>query len=372
MGARYGVSVRGRPPSLLHALVAVSIATCLGCAGQEQHRRGRELMRAGEYDQAVEALREAVQRDRYNARYQVDLADAEAMAADENVADAERLLAENRATEAREELRLALNQMPGHPQAIVMMTSVETDIRRSAALTEQARAARAQGNYGEALQLLDDALRADANNSQAGYLRAQVVATGGIELPPDAPTLAVLPARQDADEEPVASEATAAVPVPADEGPLTAAPQRPDGPGPAPAVPGPPSDRPTAPGTHHPATRPAPAAPPGPAPAASTIGSIQQRVQVTLSRDDKRYPKELLVGDGIRIKLKKTRKNPLTADVEIRVEKMKKTYKRLHIGARVYGRGVSRQPYQFVVLSINDARETMHFVLEPLVQSDNE
>jgi hypothetical protein len=85
-----------------------------------------------------------------------------------------------------------------------------------------------------------------------------------------------------------------------------------------------------------------------------------------ISRDDDRYPKELMTVDDIVVKLKDTDGKPLDADLEIRVGKNAKEYDDKPTGARIGGFGRSGRRYVIVVLEIIDKTETVRFAVETL------
>jgi len=85
-----------------------------------------------------------------------------------------------------------------------------------------------------------------------------------------------------------------------------------------------------------------------------------------LSRDDRRYKKQLAVLDGITIKLKDTSRKPLEADVEIISGKSKSRHKKVPVGGRVEMRGLSGRTYVMTVVWIDHDQETVHFSLDRL------
>jgi len=119
-----------------------------------------------------------------------------------------------------------------------------------------------------------------------------------------------------------------------------------------------------APGTTQ--MKPAPAVPvplPPPSDRAADIagGRVYQGV---ISRDDKRYKKEVLTVDGIIIKLKDTGSKPLDADVEVTVGKTSTRKNDLPIGTRMLIRGASGRRYDFAITAIDYKTETLWFTMQ--------
>ncbi len=162
--------------SICLLLAAAGAALFAGCAGAEQYRAGKEFLAAGEYDRAIGAFREAVAQDPQNTDYRMSLAEAESLAADEHVEKAEKLLARHRATAARSELQIAMEQMPGHPRGIGLVGTVEKEIRLCEGWLEKARAALARKDWAEAARLADEAGKVDESHPELQQVRAEALA----------------------------------------------------------------------------------------------------------------------------------------------------------------------------------------------------
>jgi hypothetical protein len=280
-----------------YGAIPCALLLLAGCAGQEQFQEGQRLMEARQPDEAVLAFRRATSGNPWNPRYQSNLSDAESAAADKHVAQAEQDLSDHRPKEAKAELDMALEYMPGHPRAAVLMN------------------------------------QADAELEAAATPRPIPVAAA-----PPKPAPTSKPA-------PVETGATKSVTVVTDKKEIPPLPASIPPPAPAPA----------------PALKPLPAEPP---PAADP--SPPSAFKGTISRDDRRYRKEIQTVDGITIKLSGTHTKPPRADIEVRVGKLKRDYKDLRVGTRINGRGISRAQYQLVILSVDSERETVSFSLDPV------
>ncbi len=369
-----------------------------GCAGDEQFREGQRLMAQGDSDRAVLAFRQAAEASPNNARYQINLDDAESTAADQHVAQAEKFLADGQPSEARTELQTALGFMPAHPKAVVMMGRIDANVLAAADSSEEPPqpvekpAPARPATRPAAIAKVDEPTPAPAVQSppkpQEPATRPSAIAK--VDEPTPAPAVQSPSKPQEPSSRP-AVIAKVDEPVPAPTVQSSPKPQKPasrpaiiakvDEPTPTPAVR-------SSPKPQKPASRPAQAAltklpTPAPAPPAAD-GSVQaasaspaapapapplppdHTFTGMVSRDSKRFPPEREAIDGIVVKLKNTSKNPLRADLEVRVGKLKKKYDDLRIGARIRGRGQSRQQYDLVILSINDATETVGFALDPL------
>ncbi len=133
-----------------------------------------------------------------------------------------------------------------------------------------------------------------------------------------------------------------------------------------------PAQRSAVPGRIEPASQrafqpPPPSAPmPPPRPVARNTGP-EPLFKGTISRDDRRYPKELAAIDGLVIKLKDTDADPLDCDLEIRAGGSTARLDDLAARQPVGLRGRSGRTYTLVVTHIVDATETVHFSIEPRV-----
>jgi len=118
-------------------------------------------MQEENYDQAVVELRKLVAKDPGKSQYQIRLAEAESKAADGHVSRAKEFRAQHRPRDAQEELRIALDQVPAHPQATVMIREVAEEIRAATKLAEQAQQALGRSDFKEAVRLAEQALGID-------------------------------------------------------------------------------------------------------------------------------------------------------------------------------------------------------------------
>ena len=113
-----------------------------------------------------------------------------------------------------------------------------------------------------------------------------------------------------------------------------------------------------------PAGSPAPAPPSTPATPPPTAAAADGVWRATLSRGDARYPSETRVVDGIGLRLHAVGREPLRADVEIRVGEAVRGYRGLRVGTRLTGRGVSGARYRLEILSIDPRTETISLRLD--------
>jgi hypothetical protein len=131
-------------------------------------------------------------------------------------------------------------------------------------------------------------------------------------------------------------------------------------------------DRPGATAQTTPPGAPAPVEPgPPSAPEPAEPPQVERPARVfrgVVSRDDDRYPKELMTIDGIVVKVKDTDEDPLDADMEIRVGDNERRYEDQKVGARIRGRGLSGRSYVVLILKIHDDTETVYFSVEALTQ----
>jgi len=153
------------------------LATASGCAASEGYRVSQQMMQERKYDQAVAELRKLVFENPENSQYQLLLGEAESKGADQHVSRAKKLRTEHRPRDAREELRIALDQVPAHPEAVVMIGQVAQEIEKATALAERAQAALTQFAYREAVQLADAALAIDQTLKATQQVRDKALAS---------------------------------------------------------------------------------------------------------------------------------------------------------------------------------------------------
>lgn len=85
-----------------------------------------------------------------------------------------------------------------------------------------------------------------------------------------------------------------------------------------------------------------------------------------LSREDKRYKKQIAIMDGILIKLRDTDGDPVDADFEIVAGKFKVKPDDVPPGGKIEIRGISGRTYVMTVVWIDDDQETVHFSIDRL------
>ncbi len=151
-----------------------ALATSAGCGTSEHYRRGQDLQREGEYDQAIEAYLKAVQEDPYNRKYVDALNAAEDLAADRHVRRAEKLSEAGRVEQALKEVARAQDLMPAHPQAMELKPRLQQRIEQSEKAVQGAKKALAEGNWSLARKLAEQALQLNRNASGAETVIKQV------------------------------------------------------------------------------------------------------------------------------------------------------------------------------------------------------
>ncbi len=82
-----------------------------------------------------------------------------------------------------------------------------------------------------------------------------------------------------------------------------------------------------------------------------------------LSTKSEIAPRTVAVGDGIEIRVRKVRRNPFRADLEIRVGGFQETYKRLPAGSRISLHGWSGQLYHIDVVDVGYHARAVTIVL---------
>lgn len=171
-----GVSDALGPLCLRFFLLAAAAAWLFGaagCAADAQYERGRQLLAAGQYDQAVEAFDQASAKAPNNVRYHNALLEAKGLAADRRMARARELVAEKRLSDARQELDIALKLMPGHPEGVPLAARIGPEIEKCGGLIAQAREALARQDWASGARLMAEAYNIDKSHPQMEALRKQ-------------------------------------------------------------------------------------------------------------------------------------------------------------------------------------------------------
>lgn len=339
-------------------LAGLALGACLGAAGcavNEAHQRGKRLMAAGEYDEAVVVLREVVTSHPNEGQYHIDLAEAETQAAEQHIQAAEKLLAENQATPARDHLATAQEQVPAHPKARRLLEETQSRVEAGERLSREASEALSAQKWAEAYRLASEAVQADAGNPQSqlmyGEARSAAAAHG---VPTEA--VAARPSPPTVDRPPAMAQARPREPA---RRPPEASRERSES-----------SRRRDRARRERPSDVPPPPPPPpvqAPPEEPEQWAQIPAAFRGILSRDDDRYPKSMETLDEIVVKLEDTDHDPLNADITIRVGKY--VLKRKHVRVRmpVYGRGASGRSYRIYLEGINPDSETVRFVVEAVM-----
>ena len=113
--------------SLLAALLC-------GCAGQMAYREAESLAAQDQTEAAMVKYREAVGADPANARYRVSYLNARDKNSTRLIEQAERNLADGKATLARQDYQRALGIDPGNERARVGLRAIEADARQAMCL----------------------------------------------------------------------------------------------------------------------------------------------------------------------------------------------------------------------------------------------
>ncbi len=148
-----------------------------GCAGQEHYERGRKLLAAGQYDQAVRAFDEALSQSPGSSKCHNGLLEAKALAADEHVKTATQYVAEKRLSDAQKALDIALKLMPAHPEGVPLAAQVETQIAECEKTIAKAREALAGEQWAESARLIAEAHKLDRSHPQIEEMRKEAADT---------------------------------------------------------------------------------------------------------------------------------------------------------------------------------------------------
>lgn len=101
-----------------------------------------------------------------------------------------------------------------------------------------------------------------------------------------------------------------------------------------------------------------------PAPRASGKSEPRQVFRGALSREDKRYQKQVTVMDGILVRLRDTDGDPVDADFEITAGSFRVKPDDVPAGGKIAIRGASGRKYIMTITWIDDDQETVHFSID--------
>jgi general secretion pathway protein D len=162
--------VRSAPHWRWVLLLGLALA---GCAAQQVHREGMELLQQGKYEQGVAKLEEANRLESGNAEYRLDLLRARERAASRLIltGNAARISEQFDAAEAA--YREALRVDPDNTRATVGLDAVLMDRRHGAIVTE-AQALFKKGDSDNATAKLKAVFLENANNGGALALQRQI------------------------------------------------------------------------------------------------------------------------------------------------------------------------------------------------------
>lgn len=408
----------------LQVVITIGLMVLGGCTTLQQERMVRTHMEAGEYEQAVQLAREALDQDPENPAYLDLLSDAQTAAADHHFEQAQQLMAARRPAEALERLNRALEHMPAHPGANLARVEAEQAALQGRELAERARDAAAQGDYAGALAQAQAAHDVDEGNTAGRELMTQrsilespyrsdsraphdaLVASPGIDAVPEPEPVALEVGKREGEQPLIEVDARPRQQRGTDRGaslrvgrsrplirvepsrsfvspvlpnatfwstprhivrvrkPLVLPPRHIV----SPTTARPPPARPTQIAGYRSAEDLVSASrvPPTAAEEAVTNKRPTQVYRGVISRREHRYRKHVAVVDGISIKLKDTDDKPLAASFEIMVGKLKTKPKDVPPGGKIEMRGASGRRYVMHVIWINHDQKTVHFSVDRL------
>lgn len=167
-------------PRLLLRLTSVAGATLLlvACASSRIHNEGMREVEAGQYESGIQKLEQAVKQDPGNTTYRLDLQGRKEEATQLLVAQADRLRAAAKYSEAEATYRRVLSISPGNDRAQHGIELVSRDQRHAEAVAQAKREIQ-QGRTEEAEARLGRVLSENPGSSEANALRARIDAERG-------------------------------------------------------------------------------------------------------------------------------------------------------------------------------------------------
>lgn len=170
------------------ALILLSAAVLVGCAGVQAYRDGNALLAEGKVEQGLAKLEEAVRLDPKNAEYRIALASRRASALNQLIAGGDAARREGRLTEAEKAYRQAQTFEPSNTMARQGLDAVVMERRHRLAVT----AADAQFKKGGAADLIDalerlrPVLSENPSQREALNLKARIDETRAMSARPEA------------------------------------------------------------------------------------------------------------------------------------------------------------------------------------------
>jgi len=162
-----------QPRQLLIVLITALTAITGGCATSRQHKEGLQALEAGQYEEGIAKLEQAVEADPSDLTYRLDLKGRREQAIQALMSQAERARSQGKLEEAEAAYTRVLGIEPGHPRAQAGLTGIKND-KRHAEIVTAAKRDLDQGKLDEAEAKLRQVLAEDPGSTVANSLRAQV------------------------------------------------------------------------------------------------------------------------------------------------------------------------------------------------------
>ncbi|NJC87889.1 MAG: type II secretion system protein [Desulfuromonas sp.] len=168
-------------------LIAIALAGCAKYQAKSAFEDAEELIRAEQYDQAVEKYFEATQEDPGNKTYKLKLIAGRTRAAASHIDKARRLAKEDKLEEALAQYRLARGFDPSIEVAALEARQLQEIVDARQRLEEGFVRYR-EKRYGAARQIVNEVLKIDPRNARVNELlkllndKYQAVVMDGIEL----------------------------------------------------------------------------------------------------------------------------------------------------------------------------------------------
>lgn len=161
---------------MLALLAAVMVIA--GCATDQLHKDGLEALRAGQYEEGIRMLEEAVAASPENMTYRLDLKGRREQVIQVLIGQADNARAAGRLDEAQATYQRVLGIDPGNARAEGGLKAIRTE-RRQAEIIAAAKADMEKGNLDQAEARLRSVLAESPGSASANALRAQIDSARG-------------------------------------------------------------------------------------------------------------------------------------------------------------------------------------------------
>jgi general secretion pathway protein D len=167
-----------RPREMLLGIIVAVAAVAAGCATDRLHQEGLQAIDAGQYEDGIEKLEQAVAASPSNLTYRLDLQGRREQAIQRLLGEGDQARVSGQLEQAEQVYTRVLGIDPGNVRAEDRLAAVKDD-RRHAAVIEAATRDLEQGNLDQAETRVREVLKENPGSKAANGLRGQIDAARG-------------------------------------------------------------------------------------------------------------------------------------------------------------------------------------------------